>query len=106
MKAIALGVLVVALGTAGVWRLAIHGARASLGARPCDLGPVAGFVENLGQWHADVAFAASARGEWVRVGRGGFEFGRGSARFACAPSAPVAAPAVGRAPTSAVCNFL
>ena len=73
---------------------------------PHDLGPVAGFVENLGQWPADIAFVASARGEWVHVSDRRIEFGRGAARFAIAPVASVEHPPTGSSATGSVCNFL
>ncbi|MCR9247172.1 MAG: hypothetical protein NXI31_19235 [bacterium] len=73
---------------------------------PCDLGVVNGFVENLGQWHEDVALAASANGEWLHVRADGLRFGRGTAAFGLTPTNGRAGAPEGLTPTGAVCNFL
>lgn len=79
--------------------------------RPTDLGPVMGFVENRGQWPTDVAFAASAAGEWIRIGDAGLRCGRGEVGFTMtraghAKGAAKGGAVTGLRATGAVCHFL
>ncbi len=71
-----------------------------------DLGPVAGFVENLGQWPQPVAFAAAASGQWVQAGAQGVQFGRGALHIEVRPSGSAPTAPRGHSPTGGVCNFL
>ncbi len=81
------------------------GGPAAAGA-PVHLGPVTHFVENRGQWSADIAFAASARGQWVRVTTRGLELGSDSMCISMVARGSAVAAATGLLPTGAVCNFL
>jgi hypothetical protein len=80
--------------------------------RPIDLGPVHGFVANLGQWSADVRFAATRSGTWLYVvadGSGrGLRTGRGAAdvTMRAARSDHDQPAPTGAHPTGAVCHFL
>lgn len=108
---ISIRLLVPAATTAGVCAVLLCAGREPASPRaakgpPVDLGPVEGFVENIGQWTDAAAFAATAAGEWVHVCRDGLQVGRGHAAFAIAPARRPATAPYGVAPTATVCNFL
>jgi hypothetical protein len=74
-------------------------------AAPIDFGPVAGFIENRGQWAGPVRFAASARGQWLHITDRDFRCGSGGDSVAFTVAGGRGGAAVGMLPTGAVCSF-